>query len=57
MEKGVATITGQQGEGTIISLQDLTQVPLQTIMIKYSQRVKHHLKKIKAIVFPQSVLI
>jgi hypothetical protein len=36
VEKGAATITGQQGQGTIISFQDVTQVPLQTVMIKYS---------------------
>jgi hypothetical protein len=34
MEKSTVTITGQQGEGTIISFQDVTEVPLQTVMIK-----------------------
>jgi hypothetical protein len=34
MEKGAATITGQQGEGTIISFQEVTQLPLQTVIIK-----------------------
>ena len=34
MEKITVTITGQQGEGTIISFQDVTEVPLQTVMIK-----------------------
>jgi hypothetical protein len=33
LEKG-AVITGRQGEGTIISFQDVTEVPLQTVMIK-----------------------
>jgi len=36
LEKFGATVTGQQGEGTIISFQDVTQVPLQRIVIKYS---------------------
>jgi phage tail protein X len=36
LEKSVATIAGQQGEGTIITFQDVTQVTLQTVMIKYS---------------------
>ena len=34
MEKRAATITGQQGEGTIISFQEVTQVSLQTVIIK-----------------------
>ena len=34
LEQNAATITGQQGEGTIINFQDVTQVPLQTEVIK-----------------------